>query len=307
MNHVILGAGGSIGNALANELIKSKEKVRLVSRRKISMIGAESFQADISVFSETLNAVQNADLVYLCVGLPYNSEIWRVMWPKIMKNSIDACKSVNAKLIFFDNAYMYGKSAKMTESSAYNPCSIKGEIRANLAIMLEDEIKNKNIKALIARSADLYGPYALQTSFPYFMVFEKMLNGKKANWLVDDEKPHTFSYTLDCAKALTLLSKDDECFQQVWHLPSYNPALTGKEFIRLTAKELNVPAEYTIMKKWFIHMGGIFNKSVSEVYEMLYQNENEYYFDSTKFNEYFNYKPTTYEAGIKETLNFLKK
>lgn len=308
MKHVILGAGGSIGNILTNELLLGKESVRLVSRSNYSIPGAESFKADISSHRETLNSVKGADIVYLCAGLPYDSVVWSEMWPKIMLNTIDACKSVGAKLIFFDNVYAYGKSAgKMTESSPYDPCSRKGEIRANVAIMLQDEMRKNNLQAIIARSADLYGPYITQNSLPYFMAFENMMKGKKANWLVEVNKLHSFTYTIDCAKGLNLLWNKEDCFQQVWHLPTYNPGITGKKFIELIAKELGVKPEYMVLKKWMIRMAGFFNKTIYESYEMLYQYENDYYFDSTKFNEFFNYQPISYENGIRETIDFLKK
>jgi len=64
---------------------------------------------------------------------------------------------------------MYGKVAgQMTETTPYNPCSRKGEIRAKIATLLEDEIKKKNLNAIIARAADLYGPYATKNSLPIF-------------------------------------------------------------------------------------------------------------------------------------------
>ena len=59
------------------------------------------------------------------------------MWPRIMTNTIEACKRAGAKLIFFDNVYMYGKvSGPMTEETPFNPCSKKGEIRAKIATTL---------------------------------------------------------------------------------------------------------------------------------------------------------------------------
>ncbi|MEI7504303.1 MAG: NAD-dependent epimerase/dehydratase family protein [Paludibacter sp.] len=308
MKHTILGAGGSIGNALTYELLKSKADVRLVSRSNYSIADTESIKADLTSYPETMNSVKGSDIVYLCAGLPYDSNIWDVMWPKIMQNVMDACKSVGAKLIFFDNVYMYGKvEGKMVESTPFNPCSKKGEIRAIIASRLEAEIDNNNIKAIIARAADLYGPYITQNSVPYFMAIEKMMKGKGAQWLVDAQMPHSFSYTIDCAKGLSMLAQKPECFQQVWHLPTSNPPIDGEKFIELIAKELGVDPHYTVLKKWMIRMASIFSKTIYESYEMLYQYESDYYFDSTKFNEYFKYKPITYQDGIKDTIAFLKK
>lgn len=306
MKHTILGAGGSIGNALTDHLLATDQSVRLVSRSNYSVSGAESFQADLTSYEETLKSVKGSDVVHLCVGLPYHSKIWAEQWPLIMRNAIDVCKSTGARFIFFDNVYMYGKvDGKMTEETPYNPTSKKGELRAKIARMLEDEMKLNNIKAIIARAADLYGPYSTTTSMLYIMGFEKLLNGKKAQWLGHAEKSHSFSYTTDCAKAMYLLSTQKDCYQQVWHLPTYNPAPTGKEYIELIAKELGVKADYTVLKKWMVRMAGLFNRTIFEAAEMLYQSEFDYYFDSTKFNKHFNFQPTPYDQGIRETLSFL--
>jgi nucleoside-diphosphate-sugar epimerase len=308
VNHTIFGAGGSIGNPLAYELLKAKENVRLVSRSNFSIPGAESFKADLFSYQETLNSIRSSDVVYLVVGLPYDLKVWTEWWPKVMKNTIDACKEVTAKLIFFDNVYMYGRvDGKMTETTPYNPCSKKGEIRAKIALMLQEEMKKKNIIACIARAADLYGPYGTKGSVPYILAIDKLLKGKKAQWLVSDNKSHSYTYTLDCAKALFLLSDCKECYNQVWHMPTFNPGISGKDFIELIAKELGKPANYMVLKKWMIKMAGFIDKTVKESFEMLYQSEFEYNFDSTKFDEYFKYSPVSYKDRIHETIGFLKK
>ena len=308
MKHTILGAGGSIGNALTDQLLKSNESVRLVSRSAYSISGAESFKADISSYEQTLESIQGSDIVYLCAGLAYDRKVWAELWPKIMQNAIDSCKAKSAKLIFFDNVYMYGKvEGQMTEYTPYNPCSSKGEIRAKIATLLEDEIKHNNIQALIARAADLYGPYITQNSMPYFMVIEKLLNGKSPQCLITDKTFHSFSYTLDCAKGLDLLWKDDNNYQQIWHLPTSNPGITGKKFIEIAANELGIDPKYSVLKKWMIQLAGLFDKTIYETNEMAYQIENDYYFDSSKFNDTFSFVPTSYEQGIKETIAFYKK
>jgi nucleoside-diphosphate-sugar epimerase len=308
MKHTILGAGGSIGNALTYELLKSKQDIQLVSRSNYSIPGTKSFKADITSYEETLQSVHNADIVYLCAGLPYDINIWNDLWPKVMQNAINACKEVNAKLVFFDNVYMYGRvDGKMTENTPYKPCSKKGELRAKIVSNLENEIKLKNIKALIARAADLYGPYATKTSMPYIMAISNLMKGKNAQWMIDVNTMHSFSYTVDCGKAMVLLVNSEECFNQTWHMPTFNPPITGKEFIEFAALELGKTPGNMVLKKWMVKMAGFFNRTISELYEMLYQYEFDYYFDSTKFNEYFKYKPMNYQDGLHETIEWLKK
>ncbi len=308
MTHTILGAGGFAGTTLALELLKQKHTVRLVSRSKRSLPGAESIAADLASASDCLAAVQGSDVAYLCAGLQYKLDVWKEQWPRIMSNAIEACKSANAKLVFLDNVYMYGKvDGRMTEETPYNPCSRKGEVRAKIATMLEDEMKRGELKALIARAADVYGPYALQTSVAWVLVFDKLLKGKKAQWMGDALQPHSFTYTLDCGRGLSLLGQSEEAYGQVWHLPTCNPAPDGKTFIELAGKDLGASASYSVFKSWMVRMVGWFNPMVSELYEMLYQSVVPYYFDSTKFEKYFNYSPTPYPEGIRETLEFLKK
>ncbi len=280
----------------------------MVSRSGYAIAGTESFKADISSYQQTLESVKGTDIVYLCAGLPYDRKVWAELWPKVMQNTIDACKAVGAKLIFFDNVYMYGKVAgKMTEETPYNPCSVKGEIRARIATQLENEIKRNNIQAMIARAADLYGPYITQNSVPYLMTIDKFLNGKKASWLVNDNTIHSYTYTLDAARGLALLAETEDAYQKTWHLPSFNPGISGKEFIEIAAGNFGVQPDYSVLKKWMLQMAGMFNKTIFESVEMIYQSESDYYFDSTKFNEKFNFNPTSYQQGIKETVDFYKE
>ena len=305
--YTILGAGGSIGNALTKELTDLGKEVRLVSRSGFNMPGTRSVKADLFNLTETIDAVKGSTTVFLCAGLPYNHQIWEKHWPRVMMHSIEACKRARAKLIFFDNVYMYGRvNGKMTEKTPYYPCSRKGEVRAAIARMLFNEMKTGLIRASIARAADLYGPYARKTSLLYLMVFKNLLSGKKAQWLVNAHTLHSFTYTTDCAKAMVLMSENESSFNQIWHLPTANPGISGEMFVEMVAKELSIKPNYLVLKKWMIAFGGIFDTAIRESYEMLYQNEFDYMFDSTKFEKHFNLEPTSYSLGIAETINFLK-
>jgi nucleoside-diphosphate-sugar epimerase len=87
---------------------------------------------------------------------------------------------------------------------------------------------------------------------------------------------------------------------QVWHLPTAPNPLTGNEFINLAASALNKKSNFFILRKWMIGLGGLFNKTIRELYEMSYQYQFEYLFDSSKFQKKFNYQPHSYTEGISE-------
>lgn len=308
LKHIILGAGGAIGNNLANELKSNGEQIKLVSRSGKRADGSESVKADLTNNDEANNVIEESSVVYLLVGLKYDYSVWKEQWFKIMSNTVEACKANNARLIFFDNVYSYGKvEGMMTEETPYNPCSKKGEIRAKLNEYLENEIKQKKINAIIARAADFYGPYSEKTSIPFLMVIQNLAKGKKAQWLVDSKTKHSFTYTEDCGKALYLLAQTKSAYNQVWHMPTANPPITGEEFIAFAARHLGEKPATTVLKKWMIKLAGLFTTEIKEIYEMLYQNEFDYVFDSTKFENQFNFKPISYEEGIKETIDFARK
>src|SRR5437868_6757617 len=147
----ILGAGGAIGNELVKELIARSEPIRLVSRKlKLVPGAAEAVAADLSYLDDAVKAVSGSRVVFLLAGLKYDVKVWRELWPRIMRNSIEAAKRASARLIFFDNLYMYGKvEGVMTEETPFRPCSSKGEIRAQIATMLLDEMTAGNLTALI--------------------------------------------------------------------------------------------------------------------------------------------------------------
>ena len=298
----ILGSGGAIGSLLAKELLKYTDKVRLVARNPQKVNDTdELFKADLTNASEVLKSVEGSEVVYLCVGLPYQLKVWQQQWPAVMQNTINACIQHKAKLVFIDNVYMYSQDAMphMTEESPLNPPSQKGKIRLQIAQMLMDEVANGTLTALIARSADFYGP-DVKTSVLKISVFDNFQKGKKAMWLSDATKIHSFTYTPDIAKATALLGNTADAYGQVWHLPTSTEKLTGIDFIKMIAAEMKVKPAYNTFSKFMISALGLFLPILRELKEMQYQNDQNYFFDSSKFQQRFGISPTNYADGVKE-------
>lgn len=299
----ILGSTGVIGTELAKSLTQYTDKIRLVSRNPKSVNSTDQLViADLTNPEQVLNAVEGSDVVYLTAGLQYKINIWQTQWPIIMKNVISACKTHKAKLVFFDNVYAYGLvKGWMKEDTLVNPVSKKGEVRAQIAQMIMNEVERGSLDAMIARAADFYGPNT-PLSFATVTVFQNLNRGKKAQWFIDANKKHSMTYTPDAGKATAILGNTSSAYNQIWHLPTDKNALTGKEFIELTAKAFGVEPRYTVLKKWMIQVVGTFIPVVKESIEMLYQNEHDYLFESTKFEKAFNFTPTSYQDGIAETV-----
>jgi nucleoside-diphosphate-sugar epimerase len=295
----ILGAGGPIGNELAKILAAKDQPFRLVGRNPKPVAGGALFPADLSDREQTIQAVEGSKVVYLLAGLKYNIGVWQELWPKIMANAIEACKRAEAKLIFFDNVYMYGKVAgPMTEDTPYAPCSKKGEIRAKIATALMDEVQAGRLSAMIARSADFYGPDT-QNGVPNVLVFEPLARRAKASWLVSAAVPHSLTFIPDAARGVAMLADRESAWNQVWHLPTAPNPPTGREFIAMAASEFGVAPKYRVLRRPMLWLAGWFNPQVRESYEMLYQSDSPYLFDSTKFAKEFGFTGTPYADGIR--------
>jgi len=301
----ILGAGGAVGIELAKELQSFDPHIRLFARqpRKINDTD-ELVPGDLLKSEDVDRAVQGASVVYLVAGLPYSTKTWTEQWPVIMKNTLEACARHKARLVFFDNVYMYDENSvgNLTEENPVNPHSKKGKVRAAIAGMVTDAIKNKTTEALIARAADFYGP-GINTSVLLETVYKNYKKGKKANWLGNPDKVHSFTYVPDAAKATALLGNTDSAFGQVWHLPTHEARLTGKEYIALFAEEMNRKPSFSAVPTWVVRVAGLFNPFMKELGEMMYQYTQDYFFNSTKFHSHFPHvTPTPYEEGIRRVV-----
>lgn len=297
--HTILGAGGPISNALARELEKTNHHITLVSRRPIATSGNTIWKkANLLDYRETLEACKNSEVIYLCAGLKYDKFIWQEQWPKIMENVINATKQTGARLIFFDNVYMYGLvNGPMTENTPYNPRSIKGEVRAKIASNLMQETKAGNIMASIARSADFYGATDSMNSFFDMMVLDKISKKQTAQWLGDANTLHSFTYVPDAAKAMFILGQTPESDNQIWHLPTA-PAIRGLEFLRLSSEVFDAKLKYTKINRLMLQALGLFVPVIKGTVEMYYQYQYDYIFDSSKFENTFKISSTSYKEGI---------
>ena len=300
----ILGANGTIGTLLAKELTRYTSDIRLVSREPVKINPTDRlFAADLDDARTVDKAVAGSEVVYLLVGFEYNLRIWQQKWPALMLATIDACIRHNARLVFFDNMYLYdaGTLGNMTESSPVNPPSEKGKVRAQVAQMLMDEVTRGRITALIARAADFYGPNN-RSSLLIELVYKNLKKGKRPNWLISLHNKHSFTYTPDAARATAILGNTTDAYNQVWHLPTDSNALTGKEIIELFMKELDTYKKPLVLPMWMVRLIGLFVPVMREMPEMMYQYDRDYIFRSQKFEQRFAIKPTSYEDGVKQTV-----
>ena len=302
----ILGAGGAIGTELATDLRKYTNSVRLVGRNpKKVHEDDELIPANLLHPQEVDSAVRESGIVYLTAGIAYSAGVWEKSWPAIMRNVLDACKRHGSRLVFFDNVYSYDPAflSAMTEDCPVNPCSRKGAVRARIAGMLMEEVRLGQLEAMIVRAADFI---ATRNSMLVEMVYKNFAVGKKALWIGDVDKVHTFTYAPDAARATALLGNDMEAYNQVWHLPTDRSPMTSRHWIELIAREMRVQPRLSIMPPWMMSALGVFVPVLREMKEMTYQFQNDYFFDSGKFTRRYGAGATRPQDAIRQLLENLR-
>jgi len=306
--HTILGASGAIGRAVVHELQSKGVRVQAVER-SAKLNGINTIQADLLNNADAIKAIQGSTHVYLCVGLPYRSDVWLENWPLLMRNVIDACLATDAILIFLDNIYMYGPaplSVPFDENHLQYPTTRKGEARKQTADLLQRAIKERNLKAVIGRSADFYGPYAVNSPF-YISFLQRMLQGKAPQSIAKPGIKHTYAFTADNGKALVALALDTTTYGQTWHLPVGEP-VTIEEITAVFNKELGTNFKTNFLHPVMIKILSLFISPLKEAGEMLYQFDHEYIMSFEKFKKHFpDFNVTTYEQGIREMIKSFKE
>jgi nucleoside-diphosphate-sugar epimerase len=120
-------------------------------------------------------------------------------------------------------------------------------------------------------------------------------------WPASDSVKHSLTFTSDAARSLALLAESENAWNQTWHVPTAPDPPTGKQFVELVANDFGTPPKYRILTRPTVWTAGWFDPAVRELYEMLYQYESDYIFDSTKFTEAFHFQSTSYSEGIHQT------
>ncbi len=302
----ILGASGQIGRELARSLKRDfTGAIRLVSRNPRKVNDTDHLhQADLLDPAQTMSAVEGSDIVYLTAGLPMDTKLWVEQWPVIMRNVIDACAAHNAKLVFFDNTYMYPQTAEpQTESMRFEPNGEKGRVRAAIVNELLGAMAQGRVTATICRAPEFYGPDKTQ-SITNSAILEPLRNGKTARVFLRDDTLRSLIFTPDASRAVALLGNTLDAYGQTWHLPCDDHRLTYRDLISLAARTFGTEPRYRVLRRWQLRLGGLFSPTVRDAAELLPRYAQDNIFVSDKFKMRFpDFQVTSFAEGLAELKN----
>lgn len=308
INHVVLGTG-AIGRAIAKELVKRGESVRMVNRSgKMDEVpaGVEMVASDLYDQAKVREVTRGAKVVYQCSQPNYFE--WTTKFPSLQKSIIDGLTGSDVKLVLVENLYMYGESngKPLMEDMPHNAHTRKGKTRSELSSAAFAAHHDGKLRVTAGRGSDFFGPWGLPTAAMGERTFYPLLNGKAANLIGNIDIAHTHTYIPDFGKALVILGERSDADGQAWHVPNDNPRVTQREMVQMIAVEMGVEAKMSAMGKTMMRIGGLFIPEAKEMVEMMYEFEKPFIVDSSKFENTFGMKATPMKEAIKETVAWYK-
>lgn len=296
---VVFG-NGAIGHLVSDKLLADGQAVRIAQRKAPLPLpaGAEYIECDILDPAAVRLAVQGASQVLLAVGFIYDARLWRTAWPAAMKNIIDACAAVDARVVFIDNLYQLGaQTTPRTEDMALTTVGEKPLILAQITEMWMAARGRLRFAAL--RCPDFYGP-GVSNSYLGDTGFGALARGKPAMILAPDT-PHDFAYAPDIARAvLTLFDAPDDAYGQAWNVPCAPPR-TPRDILRLGAQAIGAPLKLIAIPLWSLGVLGLFMRFMKEVADVRFTWDRPYHVDAGKFKRRFWSDATSFEAGAAAT------
>lgn len=288
---VVVGAGAA-GIATAELLADAGEDVRLVTRSgggpvhpRIRRIALDASNTD-----KLAAVLAGATTLYNCAAPPYH--LWRNQLPALASGMLSAAIATGVDYAMLGNLYGYGPVAgPITEDLPLKPNSVKGELRAQAWAEAKAAHDAGRGRVTEIRASDFIGRGA--ASVFTIMVAPRVLANKTALFPADLDAPHSWTGTVDAARALVAAGADERSWGRPWHVPT-NPAVSPRQLAILLAHCAGVgPPKLRRMPGWLLASAALGSKVVRELPEMQYQLQKPFVVDSSEFERTFGLTATS--------------
>ena len=305
--NVVLGARGGIGGAIVRELVGQGRRVRAVTRNgdagisetRLPPASYEDWACDLADREQLRRALAGAAVVYHCARPKY-THWWREFRP-LNEGIADVAAEAGVKLVYADNLAMYEPgSSPMNEQTPPTAATKKGALRAQLAADLLAEHESGRLRVVIGRSSDYFGPGGMNSAMGA-RFFATLLGGRKTQWFMDLDQPHSVSYLPDLARAFVILGTRPEAEGGVWHTPAV--VVTGREFIEAAAAAAGVTPRPTVLRERTVSFYGLLIPTLGEYPELAYQWAEPFVSDARRFESAFGpFALTPLDEALRETV-----
>lgn len=292
-----------------DELAEQGKPVTLVNRSgKVDEPlppGVTLLPADLNEPDNVARVTAEASVVYFCIQPPYDR--WPDLFPPLIDAAVKGMSGRQAKLVFGDNLYLYGptQGQPIHEELPAAATGHKGRTRAQMAQTLLDAHRAGKLRVTIGRGSDFYGPRCTDSTLGE-IVFGSIVKGKTVNLLGDIDLPHSYTYIRDFARGLIILGEKPEADGKAWHIPN-PPAISTRKMIAEIGAAAGVEPKLRVAGRTLVTLLGLFNNQLRELKEMMYEFEEPYIVDHSRFAAAFGDIATPRAAAIADTLAWFRQ
>ncbi|MFD0388403.1 NAD(P)H-binding protein [Tistrella bauzanensis] len=182
---LILGAAGSFGGAVAQELGRRGWRLRLLVRDPAHLArlalaeDAEIVVGDARDPALVAHAAEGTDAIVHAVNLPWQH--WEPAMRRITAAAVTAAREAHIRLVFPGNVYGFGRQdgRPLHEAAERRATTAKGRLRIALEQTIEDLGDSGAAPVLILRAGDFYGPTVRNRLVE--MIFGRLARGRPRN------------------------------------------------------------------------------------------------------------------------------
>jgi nucleoside-diphosphate-sugar epimerase len=311
MKVAIFGAAGTVGRAVAREISRRGNEVRVVGRSAAKLQeafgnGYEIHAADVSREKDVVQVCTGVDAIVYTLGLPYSAKAFEA-YPPMMRLAVAAARDAGVRrMLLVTNVYPYGlpRTPRVAETHPREPVSTKGRYRKEQEDILLSADGDGGLRTTSLRLPDFYGPHA-ELSFGN-LVIDSAVRRKPASLLGPVDKPHEFVFTPDVAPVICDLMEREEACGEAYNFAGPGP-ISIKEFAEKVYAAAGVPFKMRVAGPRLVRVLGIFSSLMRELSEMSHLLTHPVLLDDTKLHRLLpNVRKTSYEDGIRLTLELYR-
>jgi len=296
--HLVLGTG-AVGASLANLLATQGHTVRVVNRsgnRGALNAAIPLIQADVSDPAAAASAIAGADLVYQVTQPAYAK--WASEFPALQRSILGAAEQTGARVVLADNLYCYRPQpgAIITEDTPELPLTRKGTVRKAMADEALAAHAAGRVRVALTRPSNyIGGDYALFRS----LVLDPITKGKAARVLGRTDRPHSFSFVSDAARAMATIGTSDKGWGRAWITPVMAPITQAELIARLwEASGQSGKPKVSAIRGAGMRALSLFMPILRESLEMMYEFDEPFVASSAEFETAFGWGATSWDDAV---------
>lgn len=313
---LILGATGGIGGEMARQLRDTGWRVRAVTRRgpaawddgsgRIEWVAGDALRA-----ADVQAAAQGCGVIVHAVNPPgYRG--WAQTVLPMLDHTLAAARAQGATVVLPGTVYNYGPETfpLVDETAPQRPLTRKGAIRVAMEQRLQDAAQAGEVRSIVVRAGDFFGPHAGNNWFAQGMV-RPGRPVTRVNLLAAPGVGHQFAYLPDVARTMVALLARRETLPAfaTFHMGGHWDAdgtTLGRAVQRAVVRRGGKLPALRPFAWWLVTAASPFVTTMREIREMRYLWQQELRLDNRRLAACLGTEPhTPLDEAVETTLHAL--